>query len=131
MKTLIAFLSVAAALAQGIPPIVTTNLVRLSQPATLMWTHTNRTADVAGYWVTMEHASVGTNVWRSFTTNMFMDLYRLNTNIQTGRYVFSVRSVNTNGTESVPATMTENIDQMPGAPDNLIIKQTIILEIVK
>lgn len=95
-------------LAQGTPPILITNVVNLTPMARLAWDDSQ--SGIAGWWASMAQ---GTNQWRSFTTNRFMPLATLNSNLTTGTYTFAVAAVNGFGAEGPPATLTTNLSKPP------------------
>lgn len=80
------------------PPVKATNIVELTPAVKLAW---NPVPDVAGYWATMKRqlSTIETQVWRAYTTNTFVPLTTLSSNISSGNYQFEVRAVNAFGTE--------------------------------
>lgn len=115
MKTiLLLLLTVGSVFAQGTPPVVATNVVKLTPSTRLLW-NANPEA-VAGYWATMRQ---GTNEWRSFTTNTFLPVLTLNSNATSGAYSLSVAAVNTFGSEGQPANLSTNISVLPSVVVNL------------
>lgn len=122
VKSLIlAVLLSAAAAAQGAPPVVQTNIVRLAPQTAVKWQKSPE-ADVVGYWVTMVR---GTNTWRSFTTNTSMPLLTLNSNLMSGPATFLVSAVNDAGLEGPSAPMTTNIVKAPSLVVNVRVEVTL------
>lgn len=102
--------------AQGVPPVIATNVVRLTPNHGLFW---DASTDAVGYWATMRQ---GTNVWRGFTTNSFVRLSTLNTNVTSGNYQFEVVGVDQFGSEGGVGVLATNISRLPSIIVNLRIE---------
>lgn len=102
-------LSAVNLLAQGVPPVVQTNIVRLSPKLHLRW-QKNPEPDVAGYWVKLAQ---GTNSWRAFTTNTSIPVLSVSSELVNGPTAISVAAVNKWNMEGAAATVTTNLVKPP------------------
>jgi hypothetical protein len=121
-KPSIALLILAGGLnvfSQGTPPVVRTDIVKLTPQTRLIWQPNPPAEQIAGYWAAMKQ---GTNEWRAFTTNTFMPLLTLNSNLVSGSYDFAVTAVNTAGLESASSPFTTNVVRPPSVVVNVRIE---------
>lgn len=108
--TFILFASCWMALAQGTPPSVQTNIVRLDQKVILEWDK-NPEPDIAGYFVQM---LTGGELSERFTTNTFIPVLSMRPGMTNGPHSFRVFAVNTSGLRSEPSLiLTTNLVRPP------------------
>lgn len=108
------------------PPAKATNIVELTPATKLAW---DQVPDVAGYWATMKRqlSTSEIQVWRAYTTNTFMPLATLSSNISSGNYQFEVRAVNAFGTEGPPGLLSTNLSATPPIILNVRFEGTITI----
>ena len=112
----------ASVFAQGIPPVVQTNIVRLDQKVLLEW-EKNPEPDIAGYFVQM---LTGGELSERFTTNTFIPVLSMRPGMTNGPHSFRVFAVNTLGVRSEPsAILTTNLVR----PPSIVVKVRFSTEV--
>lgn len=119
MKTALLSILFSVALFGAEPPTVATNVVKLTAKTRAEWGPPLGETNIHGYLV---RASEGTNQWERYTTNTFLPILALSTNLPDGEYRFAVSAVSRSGVIGEPAMVSTNLTRVPSQVVNLQIK---------